>query len=62
MTYAEINNNVVVQLVEVIEGKSIEDYFHPSLLHNFISLGNNPENVGKGFIYEPITGVFSAPE
>ena len=62
MIYAEISNNVVVQLIEVKDGKSIQDYFHSSLLDNFISLGDNTDNVYKGCIYDPVEGIFTRPE
>ena len=60
--YAEINQNVVVNLFTPPEGFGIEDCFHPSLLFNFIDIGDNENGVSVGDVYDPTEETFSTPE
>lgn len=59
--YAEINGNVVVNIFTPPDGFAIEDCFHPSLMFNFIDIGENENSVAVGWTYDPAEETFSAP-
>ena len=57
MTYARIQENMVVEIVKPVDGFSIQQCFHPDLLKNMVSC---PDEVQSGWHYKPETGQFSA--
>ena len=56
MKYARIEENTVVEIVEVIQGFTIEQCFHPDLVAKMVSCSNDVE---AGWQYKPETGQFS---
>jgi hypothetical protein len=58
--YAEIQDNVVINIFFPPQGFELEDCFHASLLHRFVEVED--ENIiFAGYIYDPATGEFTAP-
>lgn len=58
--YAEITDNIVLDLFIPPEGFELKDCFHESLLHRFIELGEDVF-VFPGYTYDPMTGEFAPP-
>lgn len=59
MRYARIQNNVVVEICVPIEGFTIDQCFHPSLVDQMVFCESE---VQQGWTYNAETGEFTAPQ
>jgi len=57
--YARIHEGVVAEICVPVEGFTIDQCFHPSLVDKMVSCGSD---VQSGWTYNEETGEFTAPQ